>query len=782
MKIIQMIIALQVLFITTLALGQSGTQIIRGTVFDKVSESPIPGAKVVILNTDPPLRVLTDFDGKFKIPNVPVGRQDLIVSYAGYHDLALRGLIVDAGKETVLNIKLEEKIVEKNMVTVKGRKQGPQNEMSLVSIRTFSVEETQKYAAALNDPARMATSFAGVVALDGINNDISIRGNSPRGLIWRMEGVEIPNPNHFSGVGTSGGGISLISAQLMGNSDFSTGAFAAEYGNALSGVFDLSLRKGNNEKREYTIQAGVLGLDVAMEGPFKKGYDGSYLVNYRYSTLGLLSQIVPIGDNLTTFQDLSLNIYLPTKNFGNFGLFGIGGISSDQWRSDRDTAQWRLEPWTQFEGSFRANTGILGAWHKVRTSKNSYLKTNFAFSTTLNGDYNDSLDYTFLKHRQYEEEFIQKKLTLQSVYTHKLSAKTNLRSGIIFNHVAFSLIDRYRYQNVMKENLNESGQTNTLQGFLQFSHKLGNKLTLNTGVHYLHLFLNNTYSLEPRLSMGYKLSTNQAINLGYGHHSQIQPLGSYFGKVTDDFGGVTRPNMDLELNKAHHLVLSYNIALGKVHKLKAEVYFQQLYQVPLGVAQDSTFSLLNSDYGYVTSELQSTGNGQNYGLEITFDRSLHRGLYYLISASVFESKFKAMNGNWYDTKFNTNFVVAVTGGKEWTMKNKEKPRTLGINIKSVATGGLRYTPYDLTTYVNGNYPDRDYSKAYDESVPIYFRIDTRLSLKRNYKKVTSTISLDLQNTLNRKIVGGQYFDVNVGKVVFWHMPGILPILSYRLTF
>lgn len=308
--------------------AQIPTQTVRGIIVDKISQSPLPGVVVVLVNSNPLIGTSTDEEGRFKLTQVPVGKQTLKVSFIGYKENVMQNLSVNAGKELVLNVSLEEDIksMSEVVVTAKVEKNKPLNDMSMVSTRAFSVEETQKFAAAVNDPARMATSFAGVVNGSDGGNMISIRGNSPNGLLWRMEGVEIPNPNHFSNVGTSGGGIAIISSQLLSNSDFSTGAFASEYGNALSGVFDLKLRKGNNQKREYTFQAGVLGVDVSTEGPFKKGYDGSYLVNYRYSTLGLLSKMgVPIGDATTTFQDLSFNVSLPTKKLGTFGVFGFGG-------------------------------------------------------------------------------------------------------------------------------------------------------------------------------------------------------------------------------------------------------------------------------------------------------------------------------------------------------------------------------------------------------------------------------------------------------------------------
>jgi len=304
----KLIVLIVLISATTQLFSQSLTQTIRGSVIDKISKTALPGATVVIVNSDPLIGSTTDQDGNFKLSKVPIGNHILKISFIGYKDITLPNVIVNSGKEVVLNIPVEEDIVQMDEIVIRpdAEKNKPLNDMATVSARTFSVEETRKYAAAVNDPARMVASYAGVVQTGDGNNTISIRGNSPFGLVWRMEGVDIPNPNHFSGVASSGGGISILSSQLLTNSDFLTGAFPAEYGNALSGVFDLNLRKGNNEKHEYTVQAGFLGMDIAAEGPFSKNYKGSYLINYRYSTLSVLSKIgVPIGDAITNFQDLS---------------------------------------------------------------------------------------------------------------------------------------------------------------------------------------------------------------------------------------------------------------------------------------------------------------------------------------------------------------------------------------------------------------------------------------------------------------------------------------------
>src|SRR5687768_4724058 len=303
------------------------TQSIRGTVVDNILQSPIADATVTLFGSGK--SVSTDANGNFRFSEVPLTSQKLVFSHKAYKETVAENIVVNAGKETVLTILMEPDIHAEKEVILKSnaKKNRPLNEMSAVSARAFTVEETQKYAAAVNDPLRMATGFAGVLAADDGNNDIIIRGNAPTGLLWKMEGVDIPNPNHFSEAAGTGGGISILSAQLLSNSDFVTGAFASEYGNALSGVFDLKLRKGNNERKEYTMQAGFLGLNATAEGPVAPFYKGSYLVNYRYSTLAIIQKMgVELTDGSTNFQDLSYHVYLPTNSFGNFSFFGFGGL------------------------------------------------------------------------------------------------------------------------------------------------------------------------------------------------------------------------------------------------------------------------------------------------------------------------------------------------------------------------------------------------------------------------------------------------------------------------
>jgi hypothetical protein len=774
------------LFFFITASAQQPTQIIRGTVVDKITQMPLPGANVVVVNSNPINGAATDVDGKFRITNVPVGNHSIKVSFIGYKDLTLPSFEVNSGKEVVLNVQVEENAImgKEAVVEAKVDKKKALNEYAVVSAKTFSVEETQKYAAAVNDPARMATAYAGVISTDDGNNKISIRGNSPNGLQWRMEGVEIPNPNHFSNVGTSGGGISILSAQLLTNSDFLTGAFPAEYGNALSGVFDLKLRKGNNQKREYTVQVGLLGTDIAAEGPFKKGSDASYLVNYRYSTLSLLSKLgVDVGFGVTTFQDLSYNISVPTKKAGTFSLFGFGGLSSQVVDAEKDSSTW-TDYFQRISTRFHANTGATGLTHFMTLNSSTYLRTSLVVSGTSNGYTDDVLNENYTTEHLGDQDIMQSRISLSSVLTKKINSRFSMKGGIIGNRMQYSIFKQYKDDEtaVVKQFINQDGTAFTLQSFVQGNYHVTEKLSLIAGVHFLGLEDNSTYAVEPRMSLKYELSPIQSFSLGYGMHSQVQPLGVYFVEQENAGGGISTPNKNLGFSKAQHIVVGYDRSLSEFLHFKAEIYHQYLYNIPISVDPTSTYSILNQEEGYSSEILTNKGVGQNTGLELTFEQFMRKDAYFLFSASLFDSKYKAPNGEWYNTLYNNNYNFSFTAGKEIKTGEKFRNRILGFNIKSVYSGGKRETPINEEASVEKGYTVYYEDQAYEHRMADYFRTDIRISLKRNRPKSTVTWAFDVQNVTNHQNVYGKYFDPQVGKTKTYYQTSIIPILSYKIDF
>jgi hypothetical protein len=757
------------------------TQSIRGTVIDNILQTPVAGATVTLQKNGE--SVFTDINGDFRFKEVPLTSQRLLISHTSYKEIVAENIVVNAGKETVLTILMEARVHAEKEVILKSslKKNKPLNEMSMVSARAFTVEETQKYAAAVNDPLRMATGFAGVMAADDGNNSIVIRGNSPAGLLWRMEGIDIPNPNHFSSAGTSGGGISILSSQLLSNSDFITGAFAAEYGNALSGVFDLKLRKGNNERKEYSFQAGVLGLNAAAEGPISAFYKGSYLVNYRYSTLSLLNKLGVLDDgSVTNFQDLSFNIHLPTKKMGDFTIFGFGGLSNDKFDAKKDSATWK-ESGDREISKFVSNTGMSGVTHSILLGSRTNLRSAIGVSyNTISYD-EKYIEDDYTVSGEYKGKYDTRKWTISSTLNHRFNSRHNIRIGAITHFI------RFGYNQLSKENpnasleemINTKGNTQLLQSFAQWQYKPSNDLTFNAGLHYIRLAYNGSSSIEPRASLKWELDKKSSLAFGYGLHSQVQPMGVYFAQV-NDVGGMINPNKNLGLTRAHHFVLSYQYRVAKNLRLKTEVYYQQLFNVPVSIFDTSSFSVLNVENDYVTDPLVNKGKAKNYGIEIALEKYLDNNFYYTLSNSVYQSKYTAADGKERNTRFNGNYIVSFLAGKEFLSANKL--RTFGVNIKTIYAGGYRTTPIDSERSLLEGYTIFEERNAYSLQNPVYFRTDLRVSIKWNRIKVTSTLSLDIQNITNRQNFYNQSFDEVQGRVVTNYQTGLIPVLNYKIEF
>ncbi len=758
------------------------SQTIRGTIADQILHQPVAGATVRIAGSEK--AVVADSAGYFRMDNVSVGNITLLIFSTGYKDNVIPNVVVDAGKEVVLTIFMQESIHVQEDVVVKStsKKNKPINELSVVSARAFTVEETQRYAAAVNDPLRMATNYAGVAAADDGNNNIVIRGNSPNGMLWRMEGIDIPNPNHFVSQGSSGGGISILSAQLLSNSDFVTGAFAAEYGNALSGVFDLKLRKGNNEKREITLQAGVLGLNGAIEGPISKNYKGSYLVNYRYSTLSLLDKVgVNVGSGTTNFQDLSYNIFLPAGRAGTFTVFGFNGKSDQGYDAEADSSLWKNDG-DRYTANFISNTYFNGITHSINTGRNSKLNTAIGYSYSKLFYKENFLEDDQSKTPSFDGLNNTEKFTVSSTYNYRINRKNSIRAGVILNMADFTFFEASKENNASPLTVtnNIKSDATTIQTYANWQLRLTDKLSFNSGIHYLKLLYNNTQSIEPRFSAKWDVSPKHSIAAGIGMHSQLQGWGVYFTEQKDDNGNTSMPNKNLDFTKAAHYVFSYSYAMSKNLRLKTELYYQQLYNVPVSTSDSNTISTLNIQNSYINDPLINKGKGRNYGLEISLEKYLDKHYYFMWSNALYQSKYTASDGVERNTRFNGNFISNIVAGKEFVFA--EGRRTLGLNFRVLYTGGYRYTPIDEVQSKALGYTVYLEKEAYSLQNPTYFRSDIRISMKWNRKNFTSTLSLDLQNATNRQNIYSRYYDVTKGGLVTNYQTGIIPILNYKIEF
>ncbi len=757
-------------------------QTIRGSVIDKSIKTALSGASIEIKGAITKIAI-ADASGNFRLEEIPVGRNALRITYIGYKPIILNNILVESGKELVLQIEMEEDILINREVIVLSRtnKTKPINEMAVVSSRMFSVEETRRFAAGLNDPSRIATAFPGVVS-QGDANNLIIRGNAPNGLLWRMEGIDIPNPNHFAKVGTSGGGISILSAQLLANSDFMTSAFPAEYGNALSGVFDIKLRKGNNTKREHTFSISTIGIDAATEGYFKKGYGGSYLINYRYGFLTLMQKLgLNIGDAATSFQDLSFNIYLPTKKLGTISIFGFGGLSEQKAEAERDSVIWTNNSSKRSGRLDASKTGMIGISHSILIGKKTLLKTVYSVNGYQYNQENNKLDkFNGPLITTRNNIFKEVNGILSMLVTHKFNSRHLLKIGAYTSAKGFDLLQRETVSNAIRDKVKSTGDTRLTNYFAQFKFNPTNQFSLIVGMHGQHFALNNSSIIEPRLGIKLNLRNNQSISMGVGLHSQIQPLGNYFARIkvgTDSL----QPNKELGFSRAAHYVVGYSIQFATNWNFKTELYYQWLFDIPVSALAKTSFSMINQDDDYAIEALNNKGNGKNYGLEITLERFWNDQFYMLSSLSLFESTYLPSDKIWRNTRFNSNTTFTFVIGKEWKLKSK-RASTISADIKTVYAGGVRVTPIDLAKSVAQKTTVLDNNRIYDDKLSQIFRLDVQTEWRVQYGKKTGSLILGVQNLTNQKNQVNQSYDPVSKQIKYSYLLGLIPVIGYKVDF
>lgn len=761
-------------------LKRKRAQTLRGTVIDADSRYPLPFATVVVMSPYGRQGTSTDAYGNFRFERLSVGRYLLRVSYIGYKDAIVSELSLGSAKETVLNIPITENRETIEEIEINYTKGSPLNQMTSVSSLSFSVKETKRYPVSLSDPARMVQVFAGVTNTDDATNEIVIRGNSPNWLQWRLEGIEIPSPNHFAEEGFLAGAVSILSTNLIGLSDFFTGAFPAEYGNALSGVFDLRLRNGNNEKREYAFQAGLLGLDISAEGPFKEGYTGSYLFNYRYSTFSVLNAFdINISQNaLPNYQDLSFKLHLPTKKAGSFSIWGLGGMAYDNEIFEPDTTEGQELEWG-YRDFTRSGMYATGISHTYFPNNRSYIKTTIASTANYSAETYEISDSLGTMHTTYEDNLSNNAFRISTLYNNKLSSAFTFRLGMTFSqlyyHYMINIDNSILFPSAI---LNSGGNTQMLQSYIQGKYKPGEKLTVNGGLHVVYFRLSNHASLEPRFGFRYTLRNDQVLSFGYGLHSRHENLPVYFAGIKDPAGGIYLPNTSLDLTKAHHLVAGYEKMILSDVKLKTETYFQYIYDLPVPDNPDKYWAPF---FGGVNlgDTLANIGKARNYGLELTVQKFFTPDFYFVYSSSLFDAKYKPADGNWYNTRYNLGFIHNLVGGKEFDWGDD---KLLGINLRLIWAGGKRYNPIDLQRSIQAGYGIPSYDNPFNYKAKNYFRIDLGLKFHFYGKSAEHIFFLDIQNLTNRvNVLLEDYNPVTQGTIDY-PMTGLIPIFNYRVEF
>ncbi|MCL3780170.1 prevent-host-death protein [Prolixibacteraceae bacterium JC049] len=775
---------LNFLFLVLLCLSsnlkaQELTQTIRGRILNSETEEPLGFANVFVKSIDPMIGTISDANGYFVLERIPVGRVNIEASYIGFHSLQILDILVNSAQEVQLDIRLNPSFAAIDEVTIapKINKQVPINKLASVSARMLSIEEASRYAGGFDDPARLASSFAGVASSNGEDNAIIVRGNAPKFLQWKIEGIEIPNPNHFANLNSfGGGGLTALSTNVLANSDFMTGAFAAEYNNALAGVFDIKMRKGNSSNYQHSFELGLIGIDFASEGPLTKN-NGSYLVNYRYSTLALIPSLLPEDADGTSYQDLSFKLNLPTLKSGTFSLWGIGLIDKSGTKPEKN-ADDREYYQDVSDQDVKQYMGAIGLNHKFRFKNSSYLNSTIAFTGEGLDMVTDRINnkevlekHNKIKNSNYNIEF-------KSYYNNRLSNYLSVRSGISMRGMGYNLdIREANNQNKLEQISNKKGFSILGAAYTNLTIT-GQKLKINVGVNSQLFTLNNNYTIEPRLGLKYQLNETNSFSFGYGLHSRLEPIHIYFIQASN--AEKTKNNKELDFTKAHHWVLGYDWNISEKLHLKIEPYYQTLFDVP--ISENSNESLLNlqGDW-FLTDTYKNIGKGRNYGLDLTLEQYMDKGFYFLLAGSLFKSEYKTAKSDWFSTRYNKNFLINALVGKEFLLGDK-KQNTLGVNFRLAVQGGDRYSKIDEQASLLA----RDVK--YDETTPFTMQtkastvIHTTISYSWNRSETSHKLSLKILNLTGYEGFHGHRFNIKTGKVDENREALMIPNLSYKFSF
>ncbi|MEL6975730.1 MAG: TonB-dependent receptor, partial [Bacteroidota bacterium] len=757
------------------------------------------GATVELLNSEVATGVISDFDGRFILEDVPIGRQALRISFIGFESSTIPNLEVTTGKDVFITISLLESFnaLDEVVLTNEANKDKPLNKLATVSARQFGVEEVTRFSGGRSDVGRLAANFAGVSAPDDSRNDIVVRGNSPTGLLWRLEGVPIPSPNHFSTLGTTGGPVSALNPNLLKNSDFITSAFPAEYGNAIGGVFDLGFRKGNTDDYEYTLQTGIFtGVEAMAEGPLGKK-NGSFLVAGRYSLVGLLGAGAGGTAATPNYSDVSFNIDFGTGKLGNFSTFGIIGTSDiDFLGDDIDTDDLFA---AEDENTFvKSRFGVIGLKNKLKLGQNAFLRSIASVSYTGNDfEVDRFIDKDTPQERliRYTEaDNTETRFTFSTLFNAKINRKFTLRTGVLAEqtNITSLLLDRNEQADLDGDgdpdlvNFRDIDDNLTvLQPYIQGQFRLSPKLTLSAGLHSQYSSLNEQFAVGPRGALNFQAFPNHTFNVGYGVHYQSAPLPILF--LNENVNGTAvQTNRDLDFISSTHYVLGYDVRLGNNWRGKLEIYRQDIDNAAVE-AFPSSYSTLTEgadfDFDNDRVSLINAGTGFNQGLELTLEKFFSDGFYGLLTSSFFESKYEGSDGIERNTPFNNGYVVNFLAGKEFKTGRSGK-NILFVDTRLTTSGGRYFTPVDLEASRNAGFEVLQEDLAFSQQYEDYFRWDVKFGLKINSraKKTSHQFYVDLQNvTANENIFVRRYNRLtnNIDEV---NQIGFFPDFGYKFQF
>lgn len=751
-----------ILFLTLIAFSFTAAQtqkgIIKGKVSDLNSKEYLIGANVLVQGTT--MGASTNENGEFTIPNVPIGNHTIRFSYIGYETIVKTDVVVRPERITFVNVELKQSAFQSDEISVTaGYFQN--KDVSNVNAVNFNAEEIKRSPGSMGDVSRILLAMPSTAKVSDDQNDLAVRGGSPSENGFFVDGISVPNINHFPSIGATGGPIGILNIDFIDNVNFLTSGFSPKYGDRLSSIVDIQYREGNREKFEMQADLNLSGFGGGIEGPLPGG-KGSWMISGKKSYLDIIMDLFFDSGAMPRMADLQGKVVYDINKQHKLSLLDIFAHNTEDFNS-----QDAIDLDSDDYGSIENIQNTVGLSWRALWNNNFYSITSASHSLiTFTNEFfkvsTDELTYMGDNSEQY--------VNFRNINYAQLSLRTNLEFGVDFNRAS----GKYDYTRASDTtNLGTVNPTFVIKNsinpikagaFVNLIISPFNKLTFSLGLRNDWYSINNKYLFSPRFSISYDINDVCKIFTNGGIFYQRLPMVLL---------SQTENNERLSIIKAYHYGLGLEYLLNEDTKLTLEVYDKEYTDLPLDANNPARSiiddGLSNNDFGNYLS-LYSNGRAYTRGIEFLIQKKLAKDIYGLISGSYFRSRYQGYDGKWYNRVYDNKIIFSLIGGykpnEEWE-----------FSVRWTFAGGCPYTPYDIENSKAARYGIIDQNRIMEERYPAYHSLHFRVDKKFFFSNQSLDIYISLWNVYNRKNVADYSWNSEKNIQETSTQWGLLPIIG-----
>ena len=745
----KIILSFLLLLFYSLAFSQSG--IVRGLITNALNNKPIEQAKVQVL--DQQLGAISDENGVYEISGIKPGVYSFKVVVSGFKAFQINEITVTNARSVSLDFALEEIVIEQQEVTVKANPFIRKIE-SPVSLKTLNSTEIERLPGANRDASKVIASLPGVASRATFRNDIIIRGGSPGENKFYLDGIEVPNINHFATQGSSGGPVGLLNINFIREVDFYSGAFPANRANALSSVLAFKQKDGNPDAVITNFALGSSDAALTLDGPMGKKVDFIFSARRSYLQFLFAALKLPI---LPTYNDFQYKINYKINQKNKLTFIGLGAI--DVFRLNGKVNENITDSSTIEKNNFiLGNLPIQNQWNYtmgvnwLHYSKNSYQTVVLSRNMLNNSASRYKNDSLLFDYASFEAE---NKFRFEHNYTKN---GWRLNAGFAYE---YSRYYNKTYNNITVQGLpievNFKSNLFLSKGavFAQLSKGFINeRLNLSIGLRsdintYSRSMMNPLEQLSPSLSINYRINEQWALNGNIARYHQL-PSYTILG-YRESTGNLVNKENGLKYISADHFVLGTEFLSKKSARFTLEGFYKSYDKYPFSVKDSLCLANIGSDFGIVgNEEVKSISTGRSYGMEFLYQQKLYKGFYAILAYTFVNSEFKDKNNVYVPTAWDSKHIVSLTGGKRF-----KKGWELGL--RWLYSGGSPYTPYSSASGLKENWDINgqgvlDYSQLNTLRESSFHQLNLRVDKKIFLEKLTMNFYLDIQNAYGYKAI------------------------------